>query len=134
MSRRSPAGCGRCSTTEELIDQAITQAYEGSTRRDEQQQSELAVIQGKLAETRAAMDRYFRAFEAGTMPEDTCAPRIASLTKQTKALEARARRTRSWKTTSSPSAPPPPNSTLYRQLRDALNDSIPAAPRPSFKP
>jgi site-specific DNA recombinase len=36
------------------------------------------------------MDRYFRAFEAGTMPEDTCAPRIASLGEQIKALEGRA--------------------------------------------
>lgn len=36
------------------------------------------------------MDRYFRAFEAGTMPEDTCAPRIASLGEQIKSLEGRA--------------------------------------------
>jgi hypothetical protein len=33
---------------------------------------------------------YFQAFEQGTMPEDTCAPRIAALGEQTKALEARA--------------------------------------------
>ena len=36
------------------------------------------------------MDRYFQAFEHGTMPEDTCAPRIAALGEQTKALESRA--------------------------------------------
>jgi len=36
------------------------------------------------------MDRYFQAFEHGTIPEDTCAPRIAALGEQTKALEARA--------------------------------------------
>jgi hypothetical protein len=36
------------------------------------------------------MDRYFRAFEMGTMPEDTCAPRLAALSEQAKALEARA--------------------------------------------
>jgi hypothetical protein len=36
------------------------------------------------------MDRYFRALENGTMPEDTCAPRIAALSEHAKALEARA--------------------------------------------
>lgn len=35
------------------------------------------------------MDRYFRAFEAGTMPEDTCAPRIATLDEQAKTFECR---------------------------------------------
>ena len=40
--------------------------------------------------TDPALDRYFRAFEAGTMPEDTCAPRIASLSEQAKALEGHA--------------------------------------------
>ena len=47
-------------------------------------------MQRKLGETRAAMDRYFRAFEAGTMPEDTCGPRIATLNEQAKMLERRA--------------------------------------------
>jgi hypothetical protein len=36
------------------------------------------------------MDRYFRAFENATMPEDTCAPRLAALGEQAKALEGRA--------------------------------------------
>jgi site-specific DNA recombinase len=60
------------------------------TQRDEEQQSELDGMQSKLAETRAVMDRYFRAFEAGTMPENTCAPRIAALAEEAKALEGRA--------------------------------------------
>jgi site-specific DNA recombinase len=74
----------------DLIDHAITETYERLTQREGEQQSELAGIQDKLTETRAALDRYFRAFEAGTMPEDTCAPRIASLSEQAKALERRA--------------------------------------------
>ena len=36
------------------------------------------------------MDRYFRAFENAAMPEDTCAPRLAALGEQAKALEGRA--------------------------------------------
>jgi len=74
----------------DLIDRAIIQAHERLTQRDDEQQSELDGVQRKLAETRAAMDRYFRAFEAGTMPEDTCAPRIAALAEEAKALEHRA--------------------------------------------
>jgi hypothetical protein len=44
----------------------------------------LDAVRDELTETRAALDRYFRAFEVGTMPEDTCAPRIASLSEQAK--------------------------------------------------
>jgi site-specific DNA recombinase len=73
-----------------LIDSAINQAYERLSQREDEQQSELAAVEDKLSETRAALDRYFRAFEAGTMPEDTCAPRIASLSQQAKALETHA--------------------------------------------
>lgn len=39
------------------------------------QHYELAAIMRKLRDTLS--ERYLRAFEAGTMPEDTCAPRIA---------------------------------------------------------
>ena len=74
----------------DLIDRAIADTYERLSQREGEQQSELAGIQDKVAETRAALDRYFRAFEAGTMPEDTCAPRIASLSEQAKALERHA--------------------------------------------
>jgi hypothetical protein len=74
----------------DLLDQAINQAYERLTERANEQASEHTAIQRKLTETRASMERYFHAFEKGTMPEDTCAPRIAALSEQIKALEDRA--------------------------------------------
>ena len=74
----------------DLLGNAIDHAYAQLTQRDGEHENELAGVQRKLTETRAALDRYFRAFEAGTMPEDTCAPRIATLNEQAKALEARA--------------------------------------------
>ncbi len=74
----------------DLIASAIAKAHERLAERDDEQQSELVGVRDKLAETRAALDRYFRAFETGTMPEETCAPRIASLSEQAKALEGRA--------------------------------------------
>ena len=120
----------------DLIDRAITQAYERLTQRDDEQQSELDGVQLKLAETRAAMDRYFRAFEAGTMPEDTCAPRIATLTEETKALERRASElARSKTTTSNQSAQTPPNSTRSAaRYTPRSKTRLPRAPRPCSKP
>jgi len=109
------------------IEDAISEAYERLSERDDEQQSELAAIQDKLTETRAALDRYFRAFEAGTMPEDTCAPRIASLSEQVKSLENRAAELAARQddehlehaTTADLDA-------LRSNLRAALNDSTPA--------
>jgi site-specific DNA recombinase len=74
----------------DLITAAIEQTYTRLTERSDEQTSELEGVHRKLTETRTAMDRYFRAFETGTMPEDTCAPRIATLGEQAKALQARA--------------------------------------------
>jgi flagellar motility protein MotE (MotC chaperone) len=62
----------------DLLDQAINQAYERLTERANEQASEHTAIQRKLTETRASM------------AEDTCAPRIAALSEQIKALEDRA--------------------------------------------
>jgi hypothetical protein len=73
----------------DLIDRAIAQAYERLAQRDDTQQSARDATQKKLADTRAALDRYFHAFETGAMPEETCAPRVASLTEQATALERR---------------------------------------------
>ena len=114
-----------------LIDRAISHAYEKLTRRDEQQDSELAAIQRKLAETRGAMDRYFHAFETATMPEDTCAPRIAALSEQAKALQARAAEL----TAHQDATPPERASTadvdkLRQTLHAALKTSTPTHLKP----
>ena len=74
----------------DLLDHAISEAYQRLAERTDEQASEHEAVQRKLTETRAAMDRYFRAFENATMPEDTCAPRLAALGEQAKALEGRA--------------------------------------------
>jgi site-specific DNA recombinase len=109
------------------IEDAISEAYERLSERDDEQQSELAAIQDKLTETRAALDRYFRAFEAGTMPEDTCAPRIASLSEQAKALESRAAELAAQQDDEQPErATTADLDALRGNLRAALNDSTPA--------
>ena len=111
---------------DDLIDRAITQAYERQTKRDEDQQSELAAIQQKLTDTRTAIDRYFHAFEAGTMPEDTCAPRITSLNEQAKALERRASELAAHHDTEQPERTNAAElDTLRSTLRTALNNGTP---------
>jgi len=53
-------------------------------------QVELAGVRATLAERRAAIDRYLRAFEAQRLPESTCAHRLAELDREVQGLEARA--------------------------------------------
>jgi site-specific DNA recombinase len=52
-------------------------------------QAELAGTRAALGERRAVIDRYLRAFEAGRLPESTCADRLAELDQEVRALEAR---------------------------------------------
>jgi hypothetical protein len=87
---------------------------------------EEAAVQCKLAQTRATLDRYFRAFEAGTMPEDTCAPRIAALNDQAKALEVHASELAAHQDDEQPErASTAELDTLRDALRAALKDSTP---------
>jgi site-specific DNA recombinase len=52
-------------------------------------QAELAGTRAALGERRAVIDRYLRAFEAGRLPESTCADRLTELDQEVRALEAR---------------------------------------------
>jgi hypothetical protein len=74
------------------------------------------------------MDRYFRAFENATMPENTCAPRLAALSEQAKALEGRAAElAAAADDTEHPERVTPADlDALRRELRAALEHSIPA--------
>ena len=52
-------------------------------------QAELAGTRVALAERRASIERYLRAFETGRLPEPTCADRLTELEQEARALEAR---------------------------------------------
>jgi len=51
--------------------------------------AEVASTDTQLRETAAAIERYLRAFEAGTMSGTLCAPRIAELSQRSEELSAR---------------------------------------------
>jgi site-specific DNA recombinase len=74
---------------EDDVREAITAAFAELTNEQPRRESELARLEGELRKTDQALDRYFRAFENGTMPEQACAPRIADLTKRLTELQSR---------------------------------------------
>jgi hypothetical protein len=56
----------------------------------EGRQAELVATRAALGERRAAIDRYPRAFEAGRLPDSTCADRLTKLEQELRALDTRA--------------------------------------------
>ncbi len=69
----------------EEIQHAFAELQAEGPKRD----AELERLDAELRNTNATLDRYFQAFENGTMPEQACAPRIAKLTRRLSELEAR---------------------------------------------
>ncbi|MCL5884717.1 MAG: hypothetical protein M1377_05170, partial [Deltaproteobacteria bacterium] len=54
-------------------------------------EKELARIDGQIAKAKAKVDRYFEAFEAGTMKPDLCNQKVKDLTATVEALEVERR-------------------------------------------
>jgi site-specific DNA recombinase len=74
---------------EPIVRAAIDDAFAELEKERPKYQQELKRIEVELHKVNETLDRYFRAFENGTMPEQACAPRIAALTQQLAGLEAR---------------------------------------------
>jgi hypothetical protein len=63
----------------DLFDRAIAAAHAATTDDRPGIEQQLASIDRQLRETNAALERYLRAFETGTMPDHACAPRVEHL-------------------------------------------------------
>ena len=74
---------------EDDVREAITAAFADLNNQQPKRDAELTRIDADIRKVDEALDRYFRAFENGTMPEQACAPRIAELTKRLSELQAR---------------------------------------------
>jgi len=70
----------------DLIEAAVANTYNELGIDRDQYTQELASVEVELVKTRDAIDRYLTAFENGTMPEATCAPRIATLAEKAEQL------------------------------------------------
>ena len=74
---------------EPLVREAISEAFAELDADRPKREAELERIDADLRRTGESLDRYFRAFEDGSMPESACAPRIGELTEKLRGLEAR---------------------------------------------
>ncbi|MGH7802887.1 MAG: recombinase family protein, partial [Candidatus Binatia bacterium] len=73
----------------DVLEEAVAQwaAEQGKDRP--KREKELDAIDAQLRKTEAALDRYFAAFESGTMREAVAAPRVEKLVSEITALNAR---------------------------------------------
>lgn len=70
----------------DLFERAIDRAVEEVDRQQPQLADELASVEAQIRDTTAAIDRYLRAFESGTMPDTVCAPRLEELSERRQKL------------------------------------------------
>jgi site-specific DNA recombinase len=73
----------------DLIEAALAEAQRDTTTQRASCLTELDTVKNAIAKNEAAIDRYLIAFENGSMPEATCAPRIQTLSRQTTELKHR---------------------------------------------
>jgi site-specific DNA recombinase len=74
---------------EPMVRAAISEAFAELDADQPKREAELERIDAERRRTSESLERYFRAFEEGTMPESACAPRIGELSEKLRGLEAR---------------------------------------------
>ncbi len=73
----------------DLLDAALSAGLARSGAKRRQHQDELGVVDAELTKAEEAIERYFLAFEAGTLTETTCAQRVETLAAKIATLQAR---------------------------------------------
>jgi hypothetical protein len=74
---------------EPLVREAISEAFAELDAEQPKREAEPERIDAERHRTSESLERYFRAFEEGSMPESACAPRIGELSEKLRGLEAR---------------------------------------------
>ena len=74
---------------EPLVREAIEEAFAELDSERPKREAEVKRIERELHSVDRALDRYFRAFKAGTMSERTCGPRLEELSRRMAELSAR---------------------------------------------
>lgn len=70
-----------------LLAQALEQTQSQSQHQEPDRAAELDAVERELRKARTTIDRYLRAFEAGSIPEDVCGERLRELREQVAGLE-----------------------------------------------
>ncbi|MGH3738086.1 MAG: recombinase family protein [Micromonosporaceae bacterium] len=108
------------SQAEPLITMAANRARQNHREAHADRRAELVTIERQITTKTAAIDRYLAAFEAGTMSDAVCGPRLTSLREEIAQLEGR-RDEIADAIDTAPSAPP---ADLLKHLSDYLAEVI----------
>jgi site-specific DNA recombinase len=73
----------------DLLEAALAAGLARSGAQRRQHQDELGVVDAELTKSEEAIERYFLAFEAGTLSETTCGQRVQTLAAKIASLQAR---------------------------------------------
>ena len=73
----------------DLVEAAIAEAQKRAAEAQPGFKEELAGLESQIKRAEASIDRYFTAFEVGTMTEKVCAPRLAALSEKLGQLRTR---------------------------------------------
>ena len=88
-----------------------------------QREQELDLVDADIAKTEQAMERYLLAFEAGTMPETQCGPRIRDLGAKLADLQHRREQLQQLLDTADPTAPTVDQlADARKHIRDAIDN------------
>jgi len=104
-----------------LFQRAAERQIARSGSRSRQRQRERRSLETELAKTEGAIDRYLRAFEAGTLPEIECGSRVQALSEQAGALR---RRRDEMDDEGDEIIVPPPSPTELAELDERLREAI----------
>src|SRR5262249_57385387 len=74
-----------------LVDRAVAAFLARATASSPRYEEQLAAVAADIRRTEDGLDRYFQAFESGTMAESVCAPRVQALSERLRRLHARRR-------------------------------------------
>jgi site-specific DNA recombinase len=74
---------------EQIVRDAIQEAFAELDQESPRREAELKRLDTEIRKANTALERYFRAFGAGTMPEHACSQRIQQLTERVTGLQAR---------------------------------------------
>lgn len=110
----------------DLFESAANDAYAEAANERPRLQAELASAETQLRETSTAIDRYLHAFEAGTMSDTLCAPRIAELSQRRDELTARRNQLAVQARAAAPQLPTATQlRTVSAQVRLAISEASP---------
>ena len=107
----------------DLFDRVANDAANRRQTDRAQHQHELNIVDADIAKTEQAIERYLLAFEAGTLPDTQCGPRVRDL--GTKLVDLQDRRTELAELLDSPQPAAPTAEQLAdarQHIRDAINN------------